>query len=90
MATFRKPKSDISATDKKAWLDSGNEECKASELMPFIIEQMFDFETEESKLEQEVISIPEKMALTSFLTTWTHFFKSNQSVLKKVSKKLQK
>ena len=63
MATFRKPKSDIAATDKKAWLDSGNEEYKASELMPFIIEHMFDFEIEESKLEIEVFSIPEKMAL---------------------------
>ena len=63
MATFRKPKSDIAASDKKAWLESGYEECKASELMPSIIEQMFDFEIEESKLEQEVISIPEKMAL---------------------------
>ena len=63
MATFRKPKNDIAASDKKAWLESGYEECKASELMPSIIEQMFDFEIEESKLEQEVISIPEKMAL---------------------------
>ena len=63
MATFRNPKSDIAATDKKAWLESKIEECKASELMPFIIEQMFDFEREESKLEVEVFSIPEKMAL---------------------------
>ena len=63
MATFRKQKSDLSVTDKKAWLESGNEECKASELMPFVIQQMFDFETEESILEKEVFSIPEKMAL---------------------------
>ena len=88
MATFRKPKSDISETDKKAWLDSGNEECKASELMPFIIEQMFDFETKESKFEQEVISIPEKMALV--FNTWTHFFKSNRISLKKASKRLRR
>ena len=88
MATFRKQKSDLSVTDKKAWLESGYEECKASELMLSIIEQMFDFEIEESILGKEVFSIPEKMALV--LTTWTHFFRSNQASLKKVLEKLQK
>ena len=63
MATFRKQKSDLTVTDKKAWLESGNEECKASELMPFVIQQMFVFEIEESILEQEIFSVPEKMAL---------------------------
>ena len=31
--------------------------------MPFIIQQMFDFDMEESILEKEIFSIPEKMAL---------------------------
>jgi len=63
MATFRKQKSDLTASDKKAWLENGIDECKASELMPFVIQQIFDFEAEESILEREIFSIPEKMAL---------------------------
>ena len=63
MAIFHKQKSKISVEDKKVWLESGIEECKANELMPFIIQQMFDFDIEESILEKEIFSIPEKMAL---------------------------
>ena len=63
MAVFRKQKSDLTVEDKKAWLESGIEDCKANELMPFIIQQMFDFNMEESILEKEIFSIPEKMAL---------------------------
>ena len=63
MAIFRKQKSDLSVEDKKAWLESGIEDCKANELMPFIIQQMFDFDMEESILEKEIFSIPERMAL---------------------------
>ena len=63
MAIFCKQKSEISVEDKKAWLESGIEECKANELMPFIIQQMFDFDIEESILEKEIFSIPEKMTL---------------------------
>ena len=88
MATFRKPKSDIAASDKKAWLESGYEECKASELMPSIIEQMFDFEIEESKLEQEVISIPEKMALV--FNYMDSFFQIQPISTEESFKKLQK
>ena len=47
MAFFRKQKSELSVEDKKAWLESGIKDCKARELMPFVIQQMFDFETEE-------------------------------------------
>jgi hypothetical protein len=63
MATFRKPKSNLTVDDKKAWLESGIEECKANELLPFIIQQMFDFDIDESILAKDIFAIPEKMAL---------------------------
>ena len=66
MATFRKQKSNLTVDDKKAWLESGIEECKANELLPFIIQQMFDFDIDESILAKDIFAIPEKMALDSF------------------------
>ena len=63
MATFRKQKSNLTVDDKKAWLESGIEECKANELLPFIIQQMFDFDIDESILAKDIFAIPEKMAL---------------------------
>ena len=53
MAIFRKQKSNLTVDDKIAWLESGIEDCKANELMPFIIRQMFDFDMEESILEKK-------------------------------------
>ena len=72
----------------KAWLESGIEDCKANELMPFIIQQMFDFDMEESILEKEIFSIPEKMALV-FNYMDSFFFKSNQTALKKATRRLR-
>ena len=63
MATFRKQKSNLTVDDKKAWLESGIEECKANELLPFIIQQMFDFDIDESILAKDILAVPEKMAL---------------------------
>ena len=58
MATFRKQKSNLTVDDKKAWLESGIEECKANELLPFIIQQMFDFDIDESILAKDIFAIP--------------------------------
>ena len=63
MATFRKQKSNLSVEDNKAWLESGIEQCKANELLLFIIHEIFDFEKEESILAKDIFAVPEKMAL---------------------------
>ena len=49
--------------DKKDWLESGMEQCKANEFLLFIIREVFDFEKEESILARDIFAVPEKMAL---------------------------
>ena len=60
MANFRKQKSNITVEDKKDWLESGMEQCKANELLLFIIREVFDFEKEESILARDIFAVPEK------------------------------
>ena len=58
MANFRKPKINITAEDKKDWLESGMEQCKTNELLQFIIREVFDFEKEESIVAREIFAVP--------------------------------
>ena len=62
MANFRKPKINITAEDKKDWLESGMDLCKTNELLQFIIREVFDFEKEESTIANEIFAVPEKMS----------------------------
>ena len=61
MANFRKQKSDLSPEAKQAVLVNGMEQCKSHELMPGLIERMFNFELEEEVLEREIFSMPDRM-----------------------------
>ena len=63
MANFRKPKINITAEDKKDWLESRMEQCKTNELLQFIIHEVFDFEKDESIIAREIFAVPEKMAI---------------------------
>jgi len=62
MANFRKPKINITAEDKKDWLESGMELCKTNELLKIIIREVFDFEKEESLIANEIFAVPGKMS----------------------------
>ena len=92
MANFRKQKSNITVEDKKDWLESGMEQCKANELLLFIIREVFDFEKEESILAREIFAVPEKMAL--MFNYMDLFFQtqptSNEESFKKAAAFMQK
>ena len=81
MASFRKQKSDLTPEAKQALLFNGMEQCKAHELMPGLIERMFNFELEEEILEREVFCMPDRMPLV---------FNYTQAAQKKATKKLLK
>ena len=61
MASFRKLKSELAPEAKQALLFNGMEQCKTHELMPGLIDRMFNFEMEEEILEREIFSMPDRM-----------------------------
>ena len=63
MASFRQYKKDVTVEAKQAMVTSGMEQCKFHELMPVLINRMFNYKLEIDTMERDVFSLPERMPL---------------------------
>ena len=88
MASFRKQKADLSPEAKQAALLNGMEQCKSHELMPGLIERMFNFKLEEEVLEREIFSVPDMMPLV--FNYMDLFFQTHQGSTEESYKKAAK